>query len=118
MNKTPEIIASWIVNPGNTLLLEVEGDTILGVGLITHDGEIALNYVSLDAQYRGVSQPLIAALEEQAIRQGNPQCRLTSTETARRFYLGIGYREDGPPTGKFGTTGCYLMSKPLAPQPS
>jgi GNAT superfamily N-acetyltransferase len=114
-NKTPEIVASWIVKPGNTLLLAVENDTILGVGSVTEGGEITLNYVSPDARFRGVSRALIGALEDRAMQHGNASCHLTSTETARGFYRSAGYTEDGPPAGKFGTSGSYPMSKTLAP---
>lgn len=113
-NKTPEIVASWIVNPRNTLLLATEGDAVLGVGSVTELGEITLNYVSPDSRFQGVSRALIAALEEQAMRHGNVRCHLTSTETAHRFYLRAGYRDDGMPIQKFGTTGGYPMSKPMA----
>jgi GNAT superfamily N-acetyltransferase len=114
-NKTPEIVASWIAKPGNTLLLAVENDTILGVGSVTNAGEITLNYVSPDARFRGVSRALINALEDRALQRGNLRCHLTSTETALGFYRSAGYSEDGPPAGKFGTTGSYPMSKPLVP---
>jgi GNAT superfamily N-acetyltransferase len=114
-NKTPEIVASWIVKPGNTLLLAVENDTILGVGSVTDGGEITLNYVSPDARFRGVSRALIGALEDRAMQHGNARCHLTSTETARAFYRSAGYIEDGLPAGKFGTSGSYPMSKTLAP---
>jgi GNAT superfamily N-acetyltransferase len=114
-NKTPEIVASWIAKPGNSLLVAVEQDTILGVGSVTDAGEITLNYVSPDARFRGVSRALIGALEDLAMQRGNVRCHLTSTETARGFYRDVGYREDGPSAGKFGTSGSYPMSKPLVP---
>jgi hypothetical protein len=44
-NKTPDIVAAWARQPGNSLLLAVEGDAILGVGSVTDAGEITLNYV-------------------------------------------------------------------------
>src|SRR5689334_14484101 len=53
-NKTPEIVASWIVNPGNSVLVAVESGTMLAVGAVTAAGEITLNYVSPDARFRGV----------------------------------------------------------------
>jgi GNAT superfamily N-acetyltransferase len=112
-NKTPEIVASWIVKPGYSLLVAVEHDAILGVGSVTDAGEITLNYVSPDARFRGVSRTMIGALEDVAMQRGNVRCHLTSTETARGFYRSVGYREDGPAAGKFGTTGSYPMSKPL-----
>jgi hypothetical protein len=34
-NKTPEIVASWIAGPGNSVLVAVEGGTILAVGSVT-----------------------------------------------------------------------------------
>lgn len=85
-NKTPEIFRSWI-HPGNSVLvaIDIESDNILGVGCVTDDGEITLNYVSPDARLRGVSTALLADLEKRAIERGNGACRLESTETARRF---------------------------------
>jgi GNAT superfamily N-acetyltransferase len=113
-NKTPEIVASWIAKPDNSLLVAVEGGTNLGVGSVTDAGEITLNYVSPDARFRGVSRALLGALEARALERGNSRCMLTSTETARCFYHAAGYREDGPPAGKFGTLSSYPMSKQLA----
>jgi GNAT superfamily N-acetyltransferase len=113
-NKTPEIVGSWIAQPGNSMLVAVEGGTILGVGSVTDKGEINLNYVSPDARFRGVSRALMAALEARAMERGSVQCTLISTETARRFYLSAGYTEDCPPICKFGTRGSYPMSKRLA----
>ena len=52
-NKTPEIVASWIVQPGNSVLVAIENGTMLAVGCVTDAGEITLNYVSPDARFRG-----------------------------------------------------------------
>jgi GNAT superfamily N-acetyltransferase len=112
-NKTPEIVASWIAHPKTSVLVAVEGSTILAVGSVTNEGEITLNYVSPDARFRGVSRALLCALEARAIQRGNVRCTLTSTETARRFYLANGYVEDGTVAGKFGTCASYPMSKPF-----
>jgi hypothetical protein len=38
-NKTPEIVASWIARSDNSVLVAVEGDTILAVGSVTDGGE-------------------------------------------------------------------------------
>jgi len=113
-NKTPEIVAGWIAQPGNHLLLAVEGAAVLAVGSVTEDGHVTLNYVSPDARFRGVSTALLAALEARAMERGNAAVRLTSTATARRFYLARGYAETGPPEEKFGTRG-HPMRKPLRP---
>jgi len=112
-NKTPEIVASWIRQPGNSVLVAVEGHAVLAIGSVIAEGEITLNYVSPDARFRGVSRAMIAALETRAGECGNERCTLLSAETARRFYRSAGYTEDGPPKGKFGTTGSYPMSKRL-----
>jgi len=92
-NKTPEIVTSWIVNPKNSLLVAVNGDVIVGVGSVTDTGEITLNYVLPEARFQGISHALLKALESGAIERGNTKCTLTSTVTARRFYLSAGYSE-------------------------
>ncbi len=112
-NKTPEIVASWVAKPDSSVLVAVEGGAILGVGAVTDDGEITLNYVSPAARFRGVSRALLGALEARAIERGNSRCRLISTETARRFYRSAGYIEDGPPQHKFGSTSSIPMSRHL-----
>jgi len=114
-NKTPEIVASWITQSANSVLLATEGDDILGVGSVTDAGRITLNYVSPDARFRGVSRALLNALEARAAERGNARCTLNSTETARRLYLTAGYVEAGPPAGDFGTQAGYPMTKDLTP---
>ncbi len=113
-NKTPEIVASWITRPDNSVLVAVEHGAIIAVGSVTDAGEITLNYVSPDARFRGVSRALLSALEARALERGNTRCTLTSTTTAHRFYRSNGYVEDSALTGKFGSSGSYAMSKPLA----
>jgi GNAT superfamily N-acetyltransferase len=93
-NKTPEIVRSWIAQPVNSLLVAIAGGSLLAVGSVTDAGEITLNYVSPDARFRGVSRAMLGALEVRAAERGNVRCRLTSTETARRFYQAAGYIED------------------------
>jgi GNAT superfamily N-acetyltransferase len=110
-NKKPEIVAAWAKAPGNSLLVAVEGQTMLAVGSVTDAGEITLNYVAPAARFRGVSRALLRALEARAVERGNARCTLTSTETAHRFYQSAGYVEDGVPKGKFGTASSYPMSK-------
>jgi GNAT superfamily N-acetyltransferase len=112
-NKTPENVASWIAQPASSMLVAVEDGVILAVGAVTDMGEITLNYVSPDARFRGISRAMLGALEARAAERGNTQCTLISTATARRFYHAAGYAEDGPPQGKFGTTGSYPMAKVL-----
>ncbi len=89
-NKKPEIVAAWAKQPGNSLLVAIEGDAILAVGSVTDAGEITLNYVAPDSRFRGVSRAVLGALEARAAERGNVRCTLTSTETAHRFYLSGG----------------------------
>ncbi len=112
-NKTPDIFRSWIVQPGNNLLVAIDGERMVAVGSVTDGGQITLNYVSPDARFRGVSKSLLAALEDRAANRGCASCTLNSTETARRFYLARGYIETGTPGGHFGTNSGYPMSKSL-----
>ena len=100
-NKTPEHVASWIALPENSMLLAVGGAAILGVGLVTDAGEIDLNYVAPEARFRGVSREIMHALEARAKERGNMRCTLTSTETARRFYLSGGHIEEGEAALRF-----------------
>jgi len=64
-----------------------------------------MNYVAPTARFHGVSTALLAALETGAAERGNVRCSLLNTETAHRFYLSRGYRDEGPPVGKFGSRG-------------
>jgi len=116
-NKTPEIVASWIATPGNSVLLAVEEEAILGVGAVTDTGRITLNYVSPDARFRGVSRALVTALEERARARGNASCTLSSTETARRFYHALGYVAEAAPPGEAATSSGRPMGKRLAAPP-
>lgn len=113
-NKTPANVARWIAQPGNSVLLAVEGAAALAVGAVTDAGEITLNHVSPEARFRGASRALLAALEKRAAERGNVRCTLKSTETARRFYRDAGYADDESSSGAFGTRSGYPMSKGIA----
>jgi GNAT superfamily N-acetyltransferase len=112
-NKTPASVTAWAKDPNGSLLVAVEDDAILAVGGVRNSGEITLNYVAPRARFRGVSSALLAALEARAAGHGAARVTLHSTETAHRFYWSRGYRDEGPPAGKFGTRGSYPMSKLL-----
>jgi GNAT superfamily N-acetyltransferase len=112
-NKTPENFCAWVEQTDSSVLVAVENGKILAVGSVTDAGAIGLNYVSPDARFRGDSRALLRALEARAAERGNHQCNLTSTETARRFYLSNGYVQNGPPVGGFGASSGYPMTKAL-----
>jgi GNAT superfamily N-acetyltransferase len=112
-NKTPDNIAAWADSSDSSLLVVVEGEAIVAVGGVKDDGEITANYVAPAARFRGASSVLLAALEGRAMQRGAARITLLSTETAHRFYLARGYRDDGPTIGKFGTAASYPMTKAL-----
>lgn len=112
-NKPPENVAAWIVQLGGSILLAIEGGTMLAVGGVTDSGEITLNYVVPEARFRGVSRAMLCALERRAHERGNTRCRLFSTETARRFYKANGYADDETMARKFTKASSYPMSKLL-----
>ena len=77
-NKQPEIVAGWIARADSSMLVAVEGDTILAVGSVTNAGEIALNYVSPHARFRGVSRALLKALEARAAERATRHADCTA----------------------------------------
>ena len=112
-NKTPETVARWFTNPDNINLVAVDdSDVILAEGCVRRDGTVLLNYVSPKARFRGVSNALLAALEDAARSEGNTWCQLESTKTAHRFYQERGYSDVGEPGVKFGLT-TFPMRKRL-----
>src|SRR4051794_30112531 len=110
-NKTPENLAAWTQHASHSLLVAIEGKSIVAVGSVRDSGNITLNYVAPSARFQGVSTFLLAALETRAAERGNARCSLLSTETGHRFYLARGYRDDGPPVEYFGSHGGYLTSR-------
>jgi GNAT superfamily N-acetyltransferase len=92
-NKTPENVARWIADPDNCMFVAVAEGNILGVGSIRSGGEIALNYVSPQARFQGVSRAMLRTLEETARDLGCRRLTLTSTFTAHDFYLAAGYAD-------------------------
>jgi GNAT superfamily N-acetyltransferase len=107
-------VRTWIGNPDSHVLVADEGGVILGIAAIQNTGRISLNYVSPDARFRGVSKALMDQLELKASQLGLRVCTLESTETARQFYLSLGYQAAGPATAGFGVGICYPMIKGLA----
>jgi GNAT superfamily N-acetyltransferase len=92
-NKTPENVAGWIANPDNCMFVAVAEGNILGVGSIGSGGEIALNYVSPDGRFQGISRAMLHTLEDTARELGCRRITLTSTFTAHDFYLAAGYSD-------------------------
>ena len=114
-NKTPESVAGWIADADNRVFVAERQGEILGVAAINVRGEILLNYVSPDARLRGVSKVLLQQMEATARELGNATCTLTSTATARRFYLSAGYVEREVPRPGAGVMVKRLANKLIAP---
>lgn len=100
-NKTADNVRLWIAAPDRHIVVAEDNDTILGVGGASRVGEITLNYVAPEARFQGVSKSIIGALEAYLHALGLRQSTLTSTRTAHRFYLALGYAD----TKKPGSTG-------------
>ena len=111
-NKTPENVLRWIADPGNTLLVAAEGENVLAAGCVKASGEIVLNYVSPDAQFRGISKAMLRSLEQASKAHGQLVSSLDSTLTALRFYTDAGYARNGATVEKHGLA-AYPMIKPL-----
>ncbi len=110
-SKTPELLASWIADPASTFLVAEESGTLLAVGSVSIRGEIGHNYVAPEARFQGISRAMIAALETLARKHGLTHCILSSTGTARCFYLSLGYQESPATVGLFGTTVHPMVKK-------
>ena len=110
-NKTTENMCRWIA--ASHVFVAAQQGRILGVAAMMPSGEITLNYVSPEARFRGVSKALVRRLEQQATELGAATTTLKSTLTAVRFYEAAGYCSAGAPTGGFGITSGYPMTKSL-----
>ena len=114
-NKTPGQMRRWTERGPLVILVALREGRIVGVGATVDGLEIALNYVDPDARFSGVSAALLAAMEERLASTGTCKARLTSTLTARPFYLARGWQPSGQPVSEFGLAG-FPMEKDLAPQ--
>ena len=112
-NKTPGQMRRWIERGPLTILVAFRNGQMMGVGATIDDSEIALNYVDPDARFSGVSAALLAAMEERLAVAGARRASLTSTLTARAFYVARGWQPSGVPVSEFGLAG-FPMEKALA----
>ena len=114
-NKTPGQMRRWTERGPLTILVALRDGQMVGVGATIDDCEIALNYVDPDARFSGVSAALLAAMEGRLALAGAGSARLTSTLTARPFYLARGWRPSGAPVSEFGLAG-FPLEKTLQAQ--
>lgn len=101
-NKTVDGVAAMLHEAQNQLLVAQLGGEIAAVGAVMGSDQIGLNYVDPAHRFKGVSRALLAGMEELMRQAGASEGRLKSTRTAHDFYLGAGWRDEGPPyTGRF-----------------
>ena len=113
-NKTSDTILSWMNAVETSMFVAVESDEVLAVGSVLDGGEIALNYVLPKTRFRGISRAMVKTLEARAVQRGAMTLTLSSTGTARRFYVAQGYPEQEAKIGLFGTM-TYPMVKAITP---
>ncbi|MGB5864686.1 MAG: GNAT family N-acetyltransferase [Sulfitobacter sp.] len=91
-NKTVEAWAKWIARGDATVLVADRHQMVVGVGMVSLQGEIMLNYVHPDARFSGVSKAMLAAMEEELRSHNISRCQLESTTTAQVFYANCGFQ--------------------------
>ena len=94
-NKSPQQVGRWIADR-DQIWCVAGREEIEGAGAVRRDGNLLLLYVDPAARFTGVSRALLDQLELDAFQAGANAIRLTSTKTARTFYLASGYRETEP----------------------
>ena len=108
-NKTPENMAFWITNPGTHVFIAERDGVMAGVGAVTAYGEILLAYVEPAQRFKGVTHALLKEMEATCRGGIVERMSLTSTETARDFFLGRGYQLEEEEGDAFAETELALV---------
>ena len=90
-NKSLKNMTAWIGMIDCTVVVAERDGALAGVAAFTGAGEVILLYVAPESRFTGVSKALLAECEERARKMRLPMLRLTSSVTARRFFLDRGY---------------------------
>jgi GNAT superfamily N-acetyltransferase len=107
-NKTPENVREWINSAKNHAVVAEADGVIIGVGMMSKSGEIALLYLLPEVRFKGVGKALLDELESKGQELGLGELRLNSTKTALPFYLRNGFKSDGSPDTCLGIR-CHPM---------
>ena len=83
----------------------------MGVGLLTEKGELALCYVLPEVRFTGAGKALLRAIESHAMHAGLAEIHLSSTATAKAFYLRNGFIQIGPLEVEFGIQAFPLIKR-------
>ena len=108
-NKTPENMAFWITNPGTHVFIAERDGVMAGVGAVTDYGEILLAYVEPAQRFKGVTHALLKEMGATCRGGIVERMSLTSTETARDFFLGRGYQLEEEEGDAFAETELALV---------
>ena len=109
-NKTPDNLARWFANHDNFSLVATVSEQIVGVGLLTVRGEVALCYVLPEARFNGIGKALLDLMELHAIQIQLGEIHLSSTSTAKTFYQSRGFLPSGEPKIESGVR-AFPMTK-------
>jgi GNAT superfamily N-acetyltransferase len=112
-NKTPDAVGALIADPSRQVMIAVDGQRVACVGATGPGGKIELLYVSPDYRFRGVSKQVLEALEQDLLKQGIKEVKLTSSNTALPFYFAAGYERDGEPVKWRADVMAHPMRKTL-----
>lgn len=91
-NKDPQTVATWFASPLNFAVVAVQGEQIVGVGLLTRKGKVCLCHVLPELRHTGIGRSLLNALEKQAIEWCIATVNVASTLVAQAFYRRNGYQ--------------------------
>jgi N-acetylglutamate synthase-like GNAT family acetyltransferase len=111
-NKTPANMRAWIESPSTRVYAAERDGRLAGVGAFTAAGDLILLYVDPEARFCGVSKALLDKIEEEARAMRLPRLRLTTSFTARRFFLERGYEVEEEEGDIFDSAdGCELRKE-------
>lgn len=110
-NKTPENVSAWFASKENFSVVAVSGQQVVGVGLLTENGNLALCYVLPEVRFTGAGKALLRAMESHAVQIRLNEIHLSSTATAKAFYLRNCFVQSGPPEVEFGIQAFPLVKR-------
>ena len=90
-HRSADKILAWIADSDGYFLVAVESDRIIGAALRQNPDRIKLCYALPEYLGRGLGRSLMEALERQARERGVERLVLSSTVTAKGFYVRRGY---------------------------
>jgi GNAT superfamily N-acetyltransferase len=110
-NKTAQNFARWVADERHVVFVADDGGRVAGVGMLSRDGEVQLDYVSPDFRFRGVSKALLAEMEAEGQALGLAEMWLAATQLATPMYESRGWVVTGEVESQFGTLPGRMMRK-------